>query len=58
MHPAGFYEVDGRKIFEIRGASGGVATSQIFYVVGSFNIYNSNPAASSYVDNLAVPAGY
>ena len=34
MHPAGFYEVNGRKIFEIRGASGGVATSQIFYVVG------------------------
>jgi len=58
MHPAGFYEVDDRKIFEIRGASGGVATSQIFYVVASFNIYNSNPAASSYIDNLAVPAGY
>jgi len=58
MHPAGFYEVDGRKIFEIRGASGGVATSQIFYTVASFNIYNSNPAASSYIDNLAVPAGY
>jgi hypothetical protein len=58
MHPAGFYEVDDRKIFEIRGASGGVATSQIFYTVASFNIYNSNPAASSYIDNLAVPAGY
>ena len=57
MHPAGFYEVDNRKIFEIRGASGGVATSQIFYTVASFNIYNSNPAASSYMNNLAVPAG-
>jgi len=58
MHPAGFYEVDGRKIFEIRGTSGGVATSQIFYVVGSFNLYVSNPAVCAYVDNLAVPAGY
>jgi hypothetical protein len=58
MHPAGFYEVDGRKIFEIRGSSGGVATSQIFYVVGSFNLYVTNPAALSYIDNLAVPAGY
>jgi hypothetical protein len=58
MHPISFYEVDGRKIFEIRGASGGVAASQIFYVTGSFNIYNTNPAASSYIDNLAVPTGY
>jgi hypothetical protein len=58
MHPAGFYEVDGRKIFEIRGASGGVATSQIFYVVGSFNLYVSNPAVCAYIDNLAVPSGY
>jgi len=58
MHPAGFYEVDGRKIFEIRGTSGGVATSQIFYVVGSFNLYVTNPAVCAYVDNLAVPAGY
>ena len=58
MHPAGFYEVDGRKIFEIRGTSGGVATSQIFYVVGSFNLYVTNPAVCAYIDNLAVPAGY
>jgi len=58
MHPAGFYEVDGRKIFEIRGTSGGVATSQIFYVVGSFNLYVTNPAVCAYVDNLAVPSGY
>lgn len=58
MHPAGFYEVDGRKIFEIRGQSGGVATSQIFYVTGSFNLYVENPAACAYIDNLAIPTGY
>lgn len=28
-----FFEVDGRRCFEIRGASGGVATSMICYVV-------------------------
>lgn len=58
MHPAGFYEVDGKKIFEVRGSSGGVAASQLFYLVASFNLYVDNPAACSYIDNLAVPAGY
>jgi hypothetical protein len=58
MNPAGFYTVDGRKIFEIRGASGGVATSQIFYIVASFNLFVNNPAACSYIDGLTVPTGY
>lgn len=30
---ASFYEVDERKVFEMRGPSGGVATSIIFYLV-------------------------
>jgi len=54
----GFYDVDGRRIFEMRGPSGGVATSQIFYLVASWNLYTDNPAAQSYIYNLAVPAGY
>lgn len=58
MHPAGFYEVDGRRIFEMRGPSGGVATSQVFYLVVSFNLYVNNPAACSYIDGLTVPSGY
>ena len=58
LHPAKFYDVEGRKIFEVRGASGGVATSQVFYITASFNIYNSNPAAGSYVYGLTVPTGY
>lgn len=58
MHPAGFYEVDGRKIFELRGASGGVATSQIFYITSSFNLFVKNPVALSYIYGLTVPSGY
>lgn len=58
MHPAKFYDVDGRRIFEIRGATGGVATSQIFYITASFNLFVNNPAACSYISNLAVPSGY
>lgn len=58
MHPAGFYEVDGRKIFEIRGSSGGIATSQVFYITASFQPFVSNPAVCSFIDNLSVPSGY
>lgn len=56
--PVGFYKSDGRNIFEIRGASGGVATSEIFYIVAGFQTFVNNPAACAYIDSLAVPTGY
>lgn len=58
MHPAGYYEEEGRKLFELRGPSGGVAAATIFYLVASFNVYVNNPAACSYIDGLTVPTGY
>lgn len=60
MHPPGFYQNpdDGRKVFEIRGPSGGVATAWIFYIVASFNLFMNQPAGASYIDSLAVPSGY
>lgn len=56
--PLGFYKTDGRNIFEIRGASGGVATADIFYMVCGMQTFVSNPAACAYIDALAVPSGY
>lgn len=56
--PLGFYKTDGRNIFEIRGASGGVATADIFYMVCGMQTFVNNPAACAYTDNLAVPSGY
>ena len=56
--PIGFYTTDGRRIFEIRGASGGVATSDIFYMTVGMQTFVNNPAATAYIDALAVPAGY
>lgn len=56
--PIGFYTTDGRKIFEIRGASGGVATAEIFYMVVGMQTFVNNPAACSFIDSLAVPTGY
>lgn len=56
--PIGFYKTDGRSIFEIRGASGGVATADIFYMTVGMQTFVSNPAGCAYIDNLAVPSGY
>jgi hypothetical protein len=58
MHAPGFHTVDGRKIFPMRGASGGLKASQIFYLVCQFNPYVNNPAACSYIYALTVPSGY
>lgn len=58
LHPAGFYEVDGQKIFALRGASGGVAAAMIFYIVASFNLFVNNPAACTFIYGLTIPTGY
>lgn len=60
LHKPGFYTNpdNGQRVWEIRGATGGVTTAWIFYVVASFNVFLMNPAASTYIDNLAVPSGY
>lgn len=59
LHKPGFYTAsDGRKMFEIRGASGGVAAADITYLATSWNLYLANPAAGSYISNLTVPSGY
>ncbi len=56
--PIGFYTSDGRRIFELRGPTGGVATADIFYMVVGFQTFVLNPAACAYIDALAVPSGY
>lgn len=58
MHKAGFYEEEGRRMFEARGPSGGVAAATMFYLVASFNTFINNPPASVYISDLAVPTGY
>jgi len=56
--PVGFYKTDGRSIFEIRSSSGGVVASDIFYMVNGCQFFVNNPAATAYIDNLAIPSGY
>lgn len=54
----GFYEKEGRRIFEIRGPSGGIAAGSLTYLNLGWNMYNANPACGSYVKNLAILSGY
>ncbi len=56
--PIGFYTSDGRRIFELRGPSGGVATADIFYMVVGFQTFVLNPAGTAYIYGLSVPSGY
>lgn len=58
MKAAGFYEEEGRRLFEVRGASGGVAAATLFYLVASFNTFVNQPTGLSYIDGLTIPAGY
>lgn len=59
LHPVGFYEaVPGKRMYELRGASGGIAAALIYYIVGSFDLFVSNPTGCSYIDALLLPAGY
>jgi hypothetical protein len=56
--PIGFYKTDGMNILEILGASGGVATADIFYMCIGTQIFVNNPAACAYIYSLSVPSGY
>lgn len=56
--PIGFYTTDGRNIFEIRSASGGVTTTDIFYMVVGMQTFVTNPAGTAYIDTLSIPEGY
>lgn len=59
MHPASMWkDRNGNRFFPIRGASGGVAAAQIFYLTASIQAFHCNPVANSFISNLAVPSGY
>lgn len=53
-----WHTVGGRKLFEMRGPTGGVATSTVSYMLADWNLFHQNPAAGSYIDGLTVPDGY
>jgi hypothetical protein len=56
--PIDYLEYGGQTVFPIYGASGGVAGASIFYYWTGCNVFNANPRAGAYSDNLAIPVGY
>lgn len=56
--PQWYKDDNGNKFFVLRGTSGGVATSNLTYIVCSWQLYASNPAGIPYIDTLTVPSGY
>lgn len=59
LQAVGFHEsTPGKVQYELRGGSGGLAAAMIFYIVGSFDLFVSNPAGCSYIDVLTIPNGY
>lgn len=58
MKPAGFYEENDQKLFEVRSATGTVKAAVDFFLVISWQLFDGNPAAGAYVSDLTIPNGY
>ena len=59
FYPVSWYkDENGLRYFVMRGASGGIATSNLAYITCAWNLYANNPAGISYIDTLSVPSGY
>jgi hypothetical protein len=56
--PQWMKDENGNRYFILRGTSGGVAASQVCYIIASWQLYVNNPAACAYIDTLTVPSGY
>jgi hypothetical protein len=56
--PIDFLEFGGQTLFPTYGGSGGLNASTIFYLWTGMNIYNANVRAGTFIDGVAIPAGY
>ncbi len=56
--PIDFYEVGGQTTFPAYGASGGLASSTMFYLWTGVNLGDENVHAGTYGSSIAIPAGY
>jgi hypothetical protein len=50
-----WHTVEGRKLFELRGASGGVAAGMVFYLEQLEDWYSTDPGAGGYISGLTLP---
>lgn len=51
-------KTEGRRIYNVYGASGGIAASFVSYLTSCFQTFHKNPGMLSYVYGLTIPSGY
>lgn len=56
--PLDFYEVGTNRVFPIYGASGGIASAMISYMMWIGNIVCSNTLRNAFISGLAIPTSY
>lgn len=52
-----FYESGGQTVFPAYGSDGGIASANMFYLVIMTNVYNTQPRAGAYLNNIAPVTG-
>jgi hypothetical protein len=57
VRAADYYDVNGQTVFPTIGASGGINSSNLFYLVFGGNLLMNNPRLSSFMSNVAIPSG-
>jgi len=50
-----WHTVEGRKLFELRGISGGVAAGMVLYLEQLEDWYNVDPGAAGFISGLSIP---
>ena len=53
-----YYESGGQTIFPAYGASGGLASSMLFYLVIMCQVGNGQPRKGAYLNNVAIPTNF
>lgn len=56
--PVGLYTVEDDSVFQIYGASGGLAAAEITYIAQIAQYFVDDPSRAGYVASLTVPTGY
>ena len=56
--PIGLYTVEDDSVFQIYGASGGLAAAEICYVAQIAQYFVDDPSRAGKIDSLTVPTGY
>jgi|SRR5208283_295607 len=59
IHAMGFYKsLKGDIYFPAYGSDGGIQTTDMFYLIFDFQVWNRSPRSGAYVDSLARPVGF